>query len=59
IAAGITLLTFNILLCSAFTIEQQKDTGMLLLIIGLVLYAVTITIFFRGLQKNKEKSLRS
>lgn len=58
IAAGITLLTFNILLCSAFTIEQQKDTGMLLLIIGLVLYAVTITIFFRGLQKNKEKSLR-
>lgn len=59
IAAGITLLTFNILLCSAFTIEQQKDTGMLLLIIGLVLYAVTIAIFFRGLQKNKDKSLHS
>lgn len=59
IAAGITLLTFNILLCSAFTIEQQKDTGLLLLIIGLILYVVTLAVFFRGLQKNKDASLRS
>jgi hypothetical protein len=27
IATGIALISFNILLCSAFNIEQQKETG--------------------------------
>lgn len=51
IATGITLLTYNLLLCSAFTIEQQKETGSQLIIIGLVLFVFTLIIFFRELGK--------
>ena len=49
IATGITLLTYNLLLCSAFTIDQQKETGTQLIIIGLILFATTLFVFFRGL----------
>lgn len=49
IATGITLTSFDILLCSAFNIEQQKDTGFWLLIAGLAFFAGTIYIFFRGI----------
>ena len=51
IATGITLVTYNLLLCSAFTIDQQKETGSLLTIIGLVLFVTTLITFFRGLGK--------
>lgn len=51
IATGIALLAFNILLCSAFTIEQQKETGWWLIIIGVGLYAFTLFVFFRGLSE--------
>ena len=49
IATGITLLTYNLLLCSAFTIDQQKETGTQLIILGLVLFVTTLIVFFRGL----------
>lgn len=53
IATGIALNSFNILLCSAFDIAQQKVTGKILLISGLIFYAVSIVIFFRGLRTKK------
>lgn len=49
IATGITLVTYNLLLCSTFTIDQQKETGTQLIIIGLVLFVTTLIVFFRGL----------
>lgn len=50
-AAGIALRVFDILLCSAFTIEQQKETGLWLIIIGTGLYAFTLFVFFSGLSR--------
>ncbi|MCA0333024.1 MAG: hypothetical protein LCH44_03670 [Bacteroidetes bacterium] len=47
IATGIALTAFNLLLCSSFTIEQQKETGKLLIIIGILLYFFTLITFFR------------
>lgn len=47
IATGIALTAFNLLLCSSFTIEQQKETGKLLIIIGILLYFFTIITFFK------------
>ncbi len=49
LAIGITLKSFNILLCSSFTIGQQSETGFYLLIAGFVLFLVTMFIFFHGL----------
>jgi len=49
IASGIALLSFNILLCSAFTIEQQKQTGTLLTILGIALYFFMAYILFSSL----------
>lgn len=48
IATGFTLLSYNLLLCSSFNIEQQKEAGLQLVIIGLTVFASTIFIFFRG-----------
>jgi hypothetical protein len=47
IATGIALTAFNLLLCSSFTIEQQKETGKLLIIIGILLYFFTLITFFK------------
>lgn len=49
-AGGITLKTYNLLLCSSFTIEQQKQTGLILILVGITLYFFTIFIFLRGLK---------
>lgn len=51
IATGMALKTFNVLLCSAFTIEQQKETGFYLIIIGLGLLVSTLFVFVKGLEK--------
>ncbi len=53
IATGITLITFDILLCSSFNIDQQKATGLRLIIAGIVFYAGTLVIFFKNIGKKK------
>lgn len=52
LASGITLSVFNMLLCSSFTIEQQKQTGILLMIIAATMFVFTAIIFFRTLKNN-------
>lgn len=52
-ASGGVLTVFDLLLCSAFTVEQQKQTGKLMILIGIALYIYTFFIFFRGLRKNR------
>lgn len=59
-ATGIALTSFDILLCSAFDVFQQKSTGNKLIIIGIALFAGTLFIFFRGLgakPPSKENSI--
>jgi len=56
LTTGASLRSFTILLCSSFTIEQQKETGLYLLIIGAALFIVTLIIFFIGLAKSKKES---
>ncbi len=51
IATGAVLKTFAILLCSSFTIEQQHETGLYLLSFGILLFVVTLFLFFKGLGK--------
>jgi hypothetical protein len=46
-ATGITLRTFDTLLCSSFNISQQKQTGTYLILIGVILFAYTFITFFR------------
>lgn len=48
-AVGIALTSFDILLCSAFDVFQQKYTGQKLIIIGVALFATTLFTFFKGL----------
>ncbi len=57
IATGITLVAFNLLLCSSFTIVQQKTTGKLLLLIGLTLYFITLITFFKGAKNNNKSTM--
>ena len=47
IATGITLRVFKILLCSSFTIEQQKETGGYLILLGSTIVIYTLITFFR------------
>lgn len=49
LATGATLRTFAIQLCSSFTIEQQHETGMWLMLIGLALLIGTAVAFIRAL----------
>ncbi|MCO5249710.1 MAG: hypothetical protein M9887_12270 [Chitinophagales bacterium] len=49
LSSGITLRVFKIVLCSSFTMEQQRENGFYLLIIGLTIFVVTIFLFFRQL----------
>lgn len=51
LASGITLKSFNILLCASFNIGQQKETGLYLIIIGFALFLSTAFIFIKGLGK--------
>ncbi len=55
ITIGASLRTFTILLCSSFTIDQQKETGLYLLIIGILLFISTLIFFFNGLSRAKQK----
>lgn len=47
-ATGITLTNYDLLLCSSYDISQQKETGIRLIITGIIFYAGTIFIFIRG-----------
>lgn len=49
LATGATLRTFAIQLCSSFTIGQQHETGMWLMLIGLALLIGTAVAFIRAL----------
>lgn len=49
IATGASLRAFTILLCSSFTIEQQHETGMWLMLIGVAVFLGTAVFFIRRL----------
>jgi len=57
LATGIVLRSFNILLCSAFNINQQKETGLYLIIIGFLLFIMALYVFFNGLNHSKSPTL--
>lgn len=46
-ATGVTLRVFDILLCSSFSIEQQKNTAIYLMIISVGLLLFSLVTFFR------------
>lgn len=54
LATGMTLKSFTILLCSSFTIIQQKETGSYLIMAGFFLFSLTLIFFFKapGEKKN-------
>ena len=54
LATGITLRAFSILLCSSFTIGEQKETGLYLIIIGFLLFVLTFIIFFNASGEKKK-----
>lgn len=47
VVTGFTLRTFDILVCSSFNIEQQKETGLYWVIIGSLMFILTFFIFFK------------
>ena len=49
LATGFALKTFDVLLCSSFTIQQQHETGFYLILVGFSLFVITVVIFFKGL----------
>jgi len=53
LSTGITLKVFNILLCSSFTIAQQKQTGLYLIIIAIALFVFTAISLFRFLKNGR------
>lgn len=55
LATGITLRAFDMLLCSSFTIEQQHETGLYLILIASALFVGTLVMFFRALNKGGKK----
>lgn len=57
LAAGITLSSFDIQVCSSFNIQQQKDTGFYMIMIGIVVFVATLFTLFSGLGKAKVKSI--
>lgn len=48
LAVGITLYSFNILLCSSFNIWQQQEAGFYLMFLSGAIFLLTYIIFFRG-----------
>jgi len=53
IATGYALMVYDILLCSAFDVVQQRETGVRLLIIGLALFVFAIFTFFKNIGRVK------
>ena len=51
LVTGITLRTFDILLCSSFNVEQQEQTGLYLIIIGSLMFLLTFLIFFKEISQ--------
>lgn len=56
ITSGGTLKVFKILLCSSFTIEQQNETGLYLMFIGIIFFVGSIIFFFREIAKAHKKN---
>lgn len=56
LATGITLRTFDTLLCSSFNISQQKQTGTYLILISVILFAYTFITFF-GMRDNRKQHI--
>ena len=54
LVTGFTLRTFDILLCSSFDIEQQKQTGLYWIIIGSLMFLLTFFIFFKAVGQPKQ-----
>lgn len=53
IAAGAALKGFTILLCSSFMLEEQQETGLYLIFLGLGIFVITITFLLRRLGVRK------
>lgn len=51
LATGITLRVFDMLLCSSFNIDQQKETGFYLIGIAVGLFIGTLIFLFKKLSK--------
>lgn len=51
LATGASLKVFSIVLCSSFTLEQQHETGVLFMILGLVLFLTSLVFLFSQLAK--------
>ncbi len=49
IATGMALRGFTILLCSSFMLEEQQETGLYLIFLGLGIFVITITFLLRRL----------
>ena len=54
-AVGITLRVFNLLLCSSFSIEQQRETGIYLITIAIIMFIYTTFILMSNII-NPEKN---
>lgn len=54
LATGITLRSFNILLCNSFDVSRQKEAGLYLIIIGFLLFILSFAIFFEASGEEKE-----
>ncbi len=52
-ATGVALRSFNILLCSSYSIDQQRETGMYVILIGVAVYILTVVTFGRMLRANR------
>lgn len=50
-AVGITLRVFNLLLCSSFSIEQQRETGLYMILISALLYILTSYILISSIAR--------
>lgn len=59
LATGITLRAYNLLLCSSFNIQQQKETGYYLIWIALALFAGTVFLLFKGLSGKENPGLKN
>ncbi len=50
-AVGITLRVFNLLLCSSFSIDQQRETGFYMILISILLYIFTTYVLMSNIAK--------
>lgn len=56
LAVGATLKVFSIALCSSFTLEQQQETGLLLMLIGAALFVASLAFLFFQLAKAHQQA---